>query len=129
MVVLEQTPEGALSTKEGLVSAVSLLRGSSPGVLRPQGVHLWASSPLKRHAILCACGSVCAFGQSLGLCLDLQMVWDPQILTCGMVSGVEMPHEVGAFGLFSAGSQLLVWGLVHSWCSLYECVLSRFSRV
>ena len=40
-----------------------------------------------------------------------------------------MPHEVGAFGLFSAGSQLLQRDLVHSWCSLYECVLSRFSRV
>ena len=128
-MVLEQTPEGALPTKEGLVSAVSLLRGSSPGVLRSQGAHLWASNPLKRHAILCACGSMHAFGQSLGLCLDLQMVWDPQILTCDMVSGVEMPHEVGAFGLFPAGSQLLQRDLVHSWCSLYECVLSRFSRV
>ena len=128
-MVLEQTPEGALPTKEGLVLAVSLLRGSSPGVLRPQGVHLWAFSPLKRNAILCACGSMHAFGQSLGLSLDLQMVWDPQILTCGMVSGVEMPPEVGAFGLFSVGSQLLKWGLAHSWCSLYECVLSRFSRV
>ena len=42
---------------------------------------------------------------------------------------VEMPHEVGAFGLFSAGSQLLERGLVHSWCSLYESVLSRFSHV
>ena len=46
-----------------------------------------------------------------------------------MVSGVEMPPEIGAFGLFSVGSQLLKWGLVHSWCSLYECVLSCFSHV
>lgn len=84
LVVLEQTPEGALPTKKGLVLAVSLLRGSSPGVLRPQGVHLWAFSPLKRNAILCACGSMRAFGQSLELSLDLQMVWDPwsQELRC-----------------------------------------------
>ena len=120
-MVLEQTPEGALPTKEGLVSEVSLLRGSSPGVLRPQGVHLWASSPLKRHAILCACGSMCAFEQSLGLCLDLKMVWDPQILTCGMVSELRCLMRLEPLVCFQLGPS--------SWSGAWCIVGAHYMRV
>lgn len=68
---------------------------------------------------MCPCFYASFWGESLGLSLDLQRVWDPEILTRVIVSGVEMLHEVGSFGLFSAGSQLLERCLVHSWCSLY----------
>ena len=68
---------------------------------------------------MCPCFYAPFRGASLGLYLDLQRVWDPAILTHVIVSGVEMLHEVGSFGLFSAGSQLLERHLVHSWCSLY----------